>query len=93
MLHIKNLDEGLPVFKALASEIRVRIVKLLLDNGEMNMNELAGALGVTNGALTSHVRMLEESGLISVLTESGGHGNQKLCRVRQEKILVMWSPN
>ena len=88
MLHIKNLDEGLPVFKALASEIRVRIVKLLLDNGEMNMNELAAALGVTNGALTSHVRMLEESGLLSVVTESGGHGNQKLCRVRQEKILV-----
>ncbi len=88
MLHLKNLDEGYPVFKALASEIRIRIMKLLLENGEMNMNELASALGVTNGALTSHMRMLEESGLIRILTERSGHGNQKMCRVCQEKILV-----
>ena len=41
MLHIKNLDEGLEVFKALGSEVRINIVKLLLENREMNMNELA----------------------------------------------------
>ena len=51
MLHIKNLDEGLPVFKALASEIRIRIVKLLLDNGEMNMNELAADTGTRSCAV------------------------------------------
>ena len=62
MLHIKNLDEGLPVFKALGSELRINIVKLLLENREMNMNELASALGITNGALTSHIKKLEESG-------------------------------
>ena len=43
MLHIKNIDEGLKVFKALGSEIRVQIVKLLLKNHAMNMNELATA--------------------------------------------------
>ena len=87
MLHIKNLDEGLPVFKALGSELRINIVKLLLENREMNMNELASALGITNGALTSHIKKLEESGIIQVLAERGGHGNQKLCRVAVDKIL------
>lgn len=88
MLHIKNLDEGLNVFKALGSELRINIIKLLLENKEMNMNELATSLGVTNGALTSHVKKLEESGIVKVITEHGGHGNQKVCRVNVDKILV-----
>lgn len=88
MLQIKNLDAGLEVFKALGSELRINIVKLLLENKEMNMNELANRLGVTNGALTSHIRKLEESGIIKVLSEHGGHGNQKVCRVKVDKILI-----
>ena len=88
MLHIKNLDEGLEVFKALGSEIRIQILKLLLENREMNMNELASGLGITNGALTSHMKKLEEPGIVKVLTEHEGHGNQKLCRVNVDKILV-----
>lgn len=88
MLHIKNLDEGFPVFKALGSELRIRIIKLLLEHKEMNMNELAAALGVTNGALTSHIKQLEDSGVVKVLAEHGGHGNQKMCRVNVDKILV-----
>lgn len=88
MLHIKNLDNGLEVFKALGSEIRVNIVKLLLENREMNMNELASALDITNGAVTSHVKKLEEAGIIKVITEHSGHGNQKRCRVDVDKILV-----
>ena len=50
MLHIKNIDEGLNLFKALGSEIRIEIVKLLLINKEMNMNEIATSLNLTNGA-------------------------------------------
>ena len=67
--------------KALGSEVRINIVKLLLENREMNMNELASSLGITNGALTSHIKKLEETGIIKVLTEHEGHGNQKMCRV------------
>lgn len=92
MLYIKNLDEGLEVFKALGSELRLQIVKLLLENGKMNMNELALSLGVTNGAITSHVKKLEESGIVHVVTEHNGHGNQKLCQVSVDKILIEMSP-
>ena len=38
MLHIKNLDDGVEVFKALGSELRINILKLLLEYKEMNMN-------------------------------------------------------
>lgn len=88
MLHLKNLDEGLPVFKALGSEIRINIIKILLEKQQMNMNELASSLGITNGALTSHIRQLEQTGIVKVLTEHTGHGNQKICRVDVEKILI-----
>lgn len=88
MLHVKNLDEGLEVFKALGSELRINIIKLLQENHEMNMNELATSLGITNGALTSHIKKLEESGIIQVMTERGGHGNQKICKVAVDKIVI-----
>ena len=88
MLHVKNLDEGLEVFKALGSELRINIINLLQENHEMNMNELATSLGITNGALTSHIKKLEESGIIQVMTERGGHGNQKICKVAIDKIVV-----
>lgn len=92
MLHIKNLEEGLKVFNALGSELRIEIIKLLIEHTEMNMNELASGLGITNGALTSHIKKLEDSGIIRVITEHNGHGNQKLCRVNVDKLLVDIAP-
>lgn len=88
MLHIKSLNEGLDIFKALGSDIRIEIINLLLTNNGMNMNELASSLNITNGALTSHIKKLEDCGLIVIDTESTGHGNQKRCMVHLDKILV-----
>lgn len=88
MLHIKSLDEGLDIFKALGSEVRIEIIKILLENHGMNMNELATKLNITNGALTSHIKKLEDCGLIKVTSESAGHGNQKKCSVHLDKILI-----
>lgn len=88
MLHIKDLEDGLSIFKALGSSVRIQIIKLLLDNKEMNMNELATALNITNGALTGHMKKLEESGIVQLLPEYAGHGNQKICRVDVDKIFV-----
>ena len=88
MLHIRNLEEGVELFKVLGSDIRVNIILLLLKEKEMNMNEIAARLQITNGALTSHIRKLEEVGLIRVTQDSVGHGNQKVCSVLETRILV-----
>lgn len=92
MLYIRNLEEGIELFKALGSEVRVNIIRLLLKNGEMNMNEIAGSLNITNGALTSHIKKMEDVGLIQVRADFSGHGNQKVCRVKQERLLVDIAP-
>lgn len=93
MLHIKSLDEGLPIFKALGSDIRIEIIKILQEYKSMNMNELATRLNITNGALTSHIRQLENAGLVTISNESAGHGNQKRCSVQIHKLLVDFDSN
>lgn len=87
MLHIDHLEDGLELYKALASAVRLRIIRLLLQQ-PMSMNELASRLEITNGALTTHIKKLEDCGLVTATTESVGHGNQKICRVMQDKLLI-----
>ena len=49
MLHITSLNEGLELFKALGSDVRIEILNILLENDNMSMNELASRLNITNG--------------------------------------------
>lgn len=88
MLHITSLDEGLELFKALGSDMRVEILKLLLQNKQMSMSQIATALDITGGALTGHIKKLESCGLITTTNESAGHGNQKLCMLSSDRILI-----
>ncbi len=92
MLHLKSLEEGLDIFKALGSEVRIEIIRILSENNGMNMNELASRLNITNGALTSHIKKLEDCGIVAIANESAGHGNQKKCTVRLDKILIEVNP-
>lgn len=88
MIHITSLDDGLESFKALGSDTRIQILNILLENEQMSMNQLATELNISNGALTGHVKKLEECGLINISNESAGHGNQKMCSVTQDRIIV-----
>lgn len=88
MIHITSLDDGLETFKALGSDTRIQILNILLENEQMSMNQLATELNISNGALTGHVKKLEECGLINISNESAGHGNQKMYSVTQDRIIV-----
>ena len=88
MIHITSLDDGLETFKALGPDTRIQILNILLENEQMSMNQLATELNISNGALTGHIKKLEECGLINISNESAGHGNQKMCSVTQDRIIV-----
>lgn len=88
MLHITNLEKGLDIFKALDSEVRIHIINILLENNGMSMKDLADELGITSGALTAHIRLLESCGLVRISSQATGHGNQKICSVREDNILI-----
>ncbi len=88
MIHIKKLKTGLPVFKALSSDIRIEILELLAAHQSFNLNDLANKLGLSNGAVTMHIKKLEDSGLIDIQTAVGKHGIQKICYLNEEKLMV-----
>ncbi len=88
MIHIKELRSGLNIFKALSSEIRIEILELLASNQSLNLNDLATKLKLSNGAITMHIKKLEDSGLIEINTAVGKHGIQKMCYLNEEKLLV-----
>ncbi|WP_159884115.1 ArsR/SmtB family transcription factor [Paenibacillus puerhi] len=88
MLHIKELRSGLSIFKALGSDIRIEILELLAKHQSLNLNDLATYLKLTNGAVTMHIKKLEDSGLIRIATAVGKHGVQKICYLNEDKLIV-----
>ena len=88
MLFFESLDASLPFFKAMASEIRIQILNILAVEKNVNLNALAQRLKLTNGALTTHIRILKEAGLIDIKTIAARHGTQKICSIRMEKYVI-----
>ncbi len=88
MLHIQSLRDGLPVFRALSSEVRVSIMELLNQYGSMHMTAISEKLGITGGALTPHIKALADCGLISIDMAVGKHGVQKICYICEDRILI-----
>ena len=85
----KSIDESLPFFKALSSSVRIQILNIIAKEPGMNLNELASRIGITSGALTAHIRILEDVGIIETKTITASrHGVQKICMVITEKYLT-----
>lgn len=57
------MDVLLKVFKGLADETRLRVLKLL-SGGELCVCEIAAALGVEQPRLSFHLRVLKKAGFI-----------------------------
>lgn len=71
-------DRSLSVYEALASPVRLHILRLLAEQ-PMNVKELAAAVGLTSAIMTMHVRKLNEAGLITTEMTPGKSGLQKIC--------------
>ena len=66
-----DLEELVDIFKALSDPTRLRLVKLLTDcqpgvcsGGALCVNALAQRLGVTQSAVSQHLRILRQAGLV-----------------------------
>ncbi len=78
---------GAPLFKALASEVRLAILELLAA-APHNINEISLALGAAQPAVSKHVQILERAGLVASATLPGAQGLQKRCRLVHDRLLV-----
>ncbi len=92
MLYFKSITEAENVFKALSTPMRLKIMELIYENNNLSMNDLAEALGLTNGAISMHVAKLEEAGLIKIRTSSGKRGTMKIIRPRYSRLMIDLAP-
>jgi predicted transcriptional regulator len=88
MKEITNLDDIMEFCTTLGSPIRIGIIKILKQKRSVNLNDLAEQLGVTNGAITSHIKKLYDEGIIDIEHSPGKRGIQKTCCLKQHKFLI-----
>ncbi|MED5617835.1 ArsR/SmtB family transcription factor [Ideonella sp. BN130291] len=80
-------EEVLPVIKALASETRQAMLALLTDQ-VLNVSELAAAMNLPHSTVSFNINQLQAAGLVSVATEPGTRGTQKLCAKRYDEVHI-----
>jgi predicted transcriptional regulator len=88
VIHIVGAEKGIALYDALNSSVRLEIIRLLKSNAEINLNQLAKNLNLSNGAITAHVKKLANAHLISLASKSGVRGSQKICSLVADKIII-----
>ena len=73
------------VFGALSDPTRLAIVERLLTEGERSAGEIAAPFSISKPAISKHLRVLEDAGLI----ERHVDRQWRVCRVRPEAIRVI----
>lgn len=69
------------VFQAIADPTRRGIINLIA-KGPQNLNTIAGNFDVTRQAISLHIKILTECGLVTIHQ----HGRERYCEVRLEKL-------
>lgn len=82
-----NLDDALVTFTALASPVRLHILRLLAQ-GPRDLSTLAAEVGLSNAILTFHVRKLEEGGLVTAERVLDGRAHRKVCRLALDRLTL-----
>ncbi len=70
------------VFGALADPTRLAIVERLLREGEKSAGDLAEPFSMSKPAISRHIKVLEDSGLIEKRIER----QYRMCRIKPEAI-------
>jgi DNA-binding transcriptional ArsR family regulator len=70
------------LFGALGDETRLRIVFRLCDDGPMSIARLTAGSKVTRQAISKHLRVMEEAGLV----RSRRHGRESVWQLDQRRL-------
>ncbi|MCL6660860.1 ArsR/SmtB family transcription factor [Paenibacillus amylolyticus] len=87
MIKANGEPQFLPLYEALASEVRWRIMDMIADC-EMNVKDIAAALELSPSIVTMHIRKLEDAGLIGSRRVRINGGTHKLCYLKQNQIEI-----
>lgn len=90
-LYIEGTQDIL-VIKALSSPVRLGILELLAKES-LNVQSLAKKMNLGKTTILTHLKILEESGLIRTEYISGTIGNQKICIKQYDRLLFNFTPD
>jgi DNA-binding transcriptional ArsR family regulator len=71
-----------PVFAALGDERRLRLVSRLCRDGPMSIAKLTTGTDVTRQAITKHLRVMEDAGLV----RGTWHGRERIWQLQQQRL-------
>jgi DNA-binding transcriptional ArsR family regulator len=77
-----ELAASAPVFAALGDETRLRLVSRLCDEGPMSIARLADGFAITRQAITKHLRVMEDAGLV----RSEQAGRESLWQLEEKRL-------
>ncbi len=89
---VVNPERQLNVVRGLASPVRIRILRLLRRRGALNVNQIAAALELPQSTIATNVQVLEEAELIATGIGKATKGQQKICSVRFDEIVIRLDP-
>lgn len=81
-------SERQDIIKALASEVRISILKILRSGEAKNVNQIAEELMLPQSTVSANIQILESIGLITTESQKARKGSQKVCRSAFKEILV-----
>lgn len=77
-----GLFSSVSLFAALGDEIRLRLVVRLCEQGSASISKLTAGTGVTRQAITKHLRLMQDSGLV----RSTRRGRERLWRLNEQRL-------
>ncbi|MFD0670603.1 ArsR/SmtB family transcription factor [Cohnella sp. GCM10027633] len=83
-----NTDrKWLPLYEALASDVRLRIIELVSES-PLNVKEIAQRTALSSAIVTMHVRKLEAAGLVQTKMVRKAGGTHKMCMLAESGIEI-----
>jgi DNA-binding transcriptional ArsR family regulator len=73
------------VFQAIADPNR-RIILSMLSDGQLNVNQVADQFEITRSAVSQHMKILAECGLVSISKK----GRERFCEAKLDKLGEIW---
>jgi DNA-binding transcriptional ArsR family regulator len=77
-----HLAGSASVFAALGDETRLRLVSRLSNAGPMSITKLTTGFPITRQAITKHLRVMEDAGLV----RSARHGRESVWQLEQKRL-------
>jgi DNA-binding transcriptional ArsR family regulator len=79
---VAKVQSCAPVFAALGDERRLRLVARLCRDGPASIAKLTAGTDVTRQAITKHLRVMAEAGLV----RGTRHGRERIWQLEQQRL-------